>query len=349
MKAVIYSKESKSVVVRNKDIPQIGSGEVLVRLKAAALNHRELKIISYFNKQINTNPPFEEPKYIFGSDGAGVIVQIGENASSWKVNDEVLIDSTITCGVCIGCKDKGICESLSVVGSKEQEGTFSEYIKVPIKSLIKKPSYMNFEEAAALSMGLGTAWRSIVTKGNIQKGESVLIHGIGGGVALFALQIAKRKGANIIVTSSSDEKLAEANKLGASKTINYTSENVAEEVRYFTNGRGVDVIIDGIGASTFKMNIEAAAKDARVVNYGFTNSNVPCLDMDAMNQIYEKEMKFLEGSVHLNKDEIEKAISFWAEHQLYPKISHSFKLDKIAKAYETLKRGKQLGKIVITM
>lgn len=240
MKAVVFNEKAIApTLVQDWKKPEANKGEVVVLLKAAALNHRDLNI---------TNPNNKSP-VIFGSDGAGLVEQIGEGVNGFQIGDEVILNSMVTCMECPACRsgDHANCVDSRLISGPTWGGTLAEYIKVPARNVVKKPGHLTMEQAAALPMAMGTAWRALMTQGKLKPGNTVLIQGIGGGVALACLQIAVKMGARVIVTSGSMEKLTKALELGAAAGIHYKEENIVERVKQLTNGAGVDIAVASTG------------------------------------------------------------------------------------------------------
>lgn len=231
------------------------------------------------------------------------------------------------------------------MGSTGLNGTVAQYVAVPAKLLIPKPEHLDVKESAALSMGLGTAWRALITRGGLQPGETVLIQGIGGGVALFALQIAVSMGARVIVTSSSDEKLKQAMALGAAAGINYQSEDVVERVIDLTNGNGVDLVVDGGGSKTMPIAIQSVRDLGRVVNYGFVTGRTFTLDT---YHLMIRQVSLVGTAMH-TYSELVSAVRFFSNAKLRPVISKVFSLEDSLQGVEYLESGSHFGKIAIHM
>jgi NADPH:quinone reductase-like Zn-dependent oxidoreductase len=245
MKAVVIYKHGDLGCVRIEDVaePKLCNNDVLVEVRCAALNHLDIWVRK-------GRPGFElEKPHILGSDASGVIIEIGQDVHGVDIGDEVVLNPGLSCGCCEFCLrgEQSQCNSFGIIGMT-RPGTFAEKIAVPFYNLCPKPSSMGFDEAAALPLAYQTAWRMLMTRAALQASEIILIHGIGGGVALAALQLAKLSGARAIVTSSSEEKLNKAKKLGADYVLNYkTTTNIANVVQDITEMRGVDVVVDTVG------------------------------------------------------------------------------------------------------
>lgn len=347
MKALVVDRSSLSFSIQDFPVPKIRSDEVLVKVHAAALNHRDLNMPSFYRQMKEKNESFPVSTYVVGSDGAGVIEAKGSDVRDWNVGDSVIISSLHFCGECPACLSgqNVACQYGNILGSSGLNGTIAHYVAVPAKLLLNKPEHLKFSEAAALPMGFGTAWRAVVTRGQLQPGETVLIQGIGGGVALFSLQIAVAMGANVIVTSSSDVKLKQAIALGASAGINYQSEDVVARVKELTDGKGVDLAVDGGGAKTMPAAIQSVRDLGRVVDYGFVTGRTFTLDT---YHLMIRQISLIGSAMHTHS-ELASAIRFLNHTQLRPVISDEFSLGDSVQALAKLESGAQFGKIVINI
>jgi NADPH:quinone reductase-like Zn-dependent oxidoreductase len=235
--------------------PEAGSGEVVVELRAAALNRRDV----FLRKGVAPSPLPVIP----GSDGAGVIRTLGTGVGGVSEGDEVVIFPSLGWGSGEAAPQPGF----RILGGPD-DGTYAELIRIPAENVMPKPKRLSWEEAAALPLAGLTAWRALVSRAQLRPGETVLVLGIGGGVATFALHIARAAGARVIVTSSSDEKLARAADLGASGGINYTADDWVDQVKAETGG-GVDVVVDSVG-STWASSVNCLRPGGRLVVFGGT-------------------------------------------------------------------------------
>jgi zinc-binding alcohol dehydrogenase/oxidoreductase len=225
------------------------------------------------------------------------------------------------------------------------DGTFAEYVRVPAANLHPKPAHLGLTAAAALPLALATAWRAIVGRGRLVPGESVLLHGIGGGVALFALQVASGIGCRVIVTSGSRSKLDLAAKEGAAAGIDYLQEDVRARVADLTDGRGVDLVLDTIGPATLPTSLGAVRKGGRVVHLGSHSGAETTFE----NRIlYRKQITLIGTTMNSDRDFAE-ALAFVRQQRLEPVVSHRFPLEEVAEAVDVLERGEQAGKVVLTV
>lgn len=325
MKAVMVDPNVKnSLELTEIDVPKIASHEVLVRITAAAMNHRDL----YMNNEWSALKGYE--KFIAGGDGAGVIVEVGSAVDGWKAGDEVVLNPLMG-------EDDGPQFPEFLGGPND--GTFAEYVKVPAEYILKKPAYLSFEEAAAVPLGLSTAWGNVVTQGKLLAGETLLLQGIGGGVATFILQLAVAKGVKVIVTSSSAEKIDRAIKMGAIAGINYKTENVAERVMELTNGKGADAVVDGSGKDSIESSVNSLAANGRLLHFGGSTGPVSKALIESIAYI---------STGMVSQSELKEALEFYEKHQMRPVLSQTqFTLEQYKQAYEELQNNQKFGKIVI--
>jgi NADPH:quinone reductase-like Zn-dependent oxidoreductase len=256
-----------------------------------------------------------------------------------------MLNPSLSCGQCEQCirGEDSLCEDFQIVG-EHTPGTFAEYFSVPHKNLCKIPKGIGYKEAAGFSLVHLTSWRLLLTRAKLQKGESVLIHGIGGGVATAALGIAKLSGANpIIVTSSSDSKLQRALDLGADYCLNYKSADLIKNVRLLTAGRGVDVIVDCVGSATWLQSLKMAAKGGKIVTCGATTGSNPETEI---RLIFWKQLSIL-GSTMGTSEEYREIVSRLAEGELTPVTAAVFQLNQGRKALHYLSKNQQFGKVIL--
>ena len=321
--------------------PEPAAGEVRIALKTAALNHLDI--------WIRRGRPGLQMRFphIQGSDAAGIVDAVGDGVTRVKVGDEVVVNPGLSCGVCEACQkgQHSECPDFSLLGVS-RPGTYAEYVTVPEVNVQSKPAYLNWEEAAAFPLAYLTAWRMLFSRAQLRPGESVLIHGIGGGVALAALQLATGAGATCIVTSSSEDKLARAKEFGAVAGINYArSESVAKEVLALSDGRGVDVVVDSVGGATWPINMEATRKGGRITHCGVTGG--PEVQAN-INPIYWRQLSIL-GSTMGSNDDFYQLVRTMEAAELRPVIDKVFPLDEAREAQGRMDRGEQFGKIVLSM
>jgi NADPH:quinone reductase-like Zn-dependent oxidoreductase len=341
MKAVFFTAHGGNDVltVGERPDPVPGPGEVLVRVEAAALNRLDL-----FVRDGIPGVPVAFP-HVPGADGAGVVEALGPGVTEPVPGTRVVLQPGLSCGTCEFCLagERSLCVRYRILG-EHLPGTFAEKIAVPASNVYPAPAGLGAEKAAAFPLAALTAWRMLVTRAALRPGESVLIHGIGGGVSTFALQIAKLCGASrVIVTSSSAAKRARAMELGADEAIDYTATDVGKAVREMTGKRGVDVVVDSVGAATWRHSLTAAAKKGRIVTCGATSGPAPA---ENINVIFWKQLSIL-GSTMGTDAEFSAMLAAVSAGRLEPVVDAVFPLGDVRKAYERMASGEGFGKIVI--
>jgi NADPH:quinone reductase-like Zn-dependent oxidoreductase len=321
--------------------PQLASPrDAIVKLTAASLNHIDL-----WNRRGLTGMKIAFPR-ILGGDGAGTVSAVGDQVENIKPGDAVCLYPPSGCGRCEFCitDREYMCVHLRVLGERD-DGTYAEYVRVPARNCFPIPVGLSFEEAAAFPLVYLTVWRMLQTNAGLRPGERILILGIGGGVATAALQLAAAIGTHIIVTSSSDEKLEKAMALGAEKGINYRKADFAEEVRRFTDKRGVDVVVDCVGGDSWAKSLASLAKGGRLVTCGATTGATPPTNIQ---RIFWNHLKIF-GSTLGDRAEFNEVLSFMAASRTKPIIDQVFPLRDAAMAQQRMEQGKQFGKIVLRM
>ena len=341
MKAAIIHEHGGLECVRAEDVPEpkAGEGEVVLEVRSAALNHLDIWVCKGRPGLALKMP------HVLGSDAAGVVAELGSGTHGVSVGDEVVLNPGLSCGGCESCRrgQQSQCASFSIVGTTAP-GTFAEKVAVPFCNVFPKPAHLNFDEAAALPLAYQTAWRMLMTRAAVRPGETVLIHGIGGGVALAALQLAKLAGAEVIVTSSSDEKLAKAAALGADHIINYKGVgDVAAAVKDITAGRGVDVVIDTVGASTWDTNFSLVRRGGRIVLCGVTTGAQGPTNLQAL---YWNQLTIM-GSTMGSHEDFRLMLKTVAASRLKPVIDSVSPLKDAGAAMARMEVGRQFGKIVL--
>ena len=306
--------------------PEAGPGEVLVRLRASALNHLDV----WIRKGL---PSVPKPR-ILGADGAGVVEALGAGVSGLEPGQPVVVNPGVEA-------DDG---TIHVIG-EHGDGTNAELIAVPATNVYPIPDGLTFEEAAAFPLVFETAYRMLVTRAQLRQGEWVLLWGIGAGVSTAALAIAQALGARTIVTSSSDEKLVRARELGADTTVNHADGDVKAAVKEATAGRGADVVVEHVGAATWRTSLDVAAREGRIAVCGATSgANPPA----ALHRIWWKQLTIL-GSTMGTKRDFEGAYELIASGRARPVLDEVLPLSEIRAAHARLEAGEQLGKIVLTV
>lgn len=329
MKAIILTEKKAALQLSDLPIPSISADEVLIKVHAAALNRRDYYI------QQGQYPGIKFP-LILGSDGAGKVVEVGENVPKTWQNQAVIINPSHKWGE----NEQVQAKHFQILGLPEH-GTFAEYVKVPYQYLAEKPMHLSFEQAAAIPLAGLTAYRALFSRANLQTGENVLITGIGGGAAVFALQFALAKGANVYVTSSSAEKIEKAISLGAKGGVNYKDTDWHKQLQALAGG--FDVIIDSAGGEGFPFLIDIANPGGRIAIFGGTRGLIPNI---SPQKIFWKQLSILGSTMGSNAD-FAAMISFVIQHEIVPVIDSVFPLEMAQTAIEKMGNSGQMGKIVL--
>jgi NADPH:quinone reductase-like Zn-dependent oxidoreductase len=322
--------------------PEPKRGEIRVRVRAAALNHLDLFVVSGL-PGVTINPP-----WVLGADATGVVDAVGDLSgvadNQLKVGDVVIVNGGISDGTCEYCMsgEQSLCVRFKLLG-EHLPGTLAEFITIPAGNARSIARDKPFEQAAAFTLSTLTAWRMIVTRARVRKGEDVLIWGIGGGVALAALEILRLIGAKTWVTSHSEEKLALARGLGADNTLNYTTTDVAKEIRTRTGKRGIDVVLDTVGEATWTQSLGALGKRGRLVTCGATSG--PMVQMD-VRRLFWNQWDIM-GSTMGNDAEFDAVTNEFRAGRLTPLVDSVFDISQGKQAFERLASGQQFGKIVV--
>jgi len=340
LKALLFREFGGPEVLRYEDVadPTIGPGEVLVKVRAAALNHLDLWVRDGL-PMLHTPLPFWT-----GSDIAGDVVEVGAAVEGFKVGERVAVNPNLTCGRCEYCLqgEDPFCDSFGIIG-EHRVGGLAEYVAVDGRNVLPLPDYIGYESAAAFILVNMTAWRMLVTQAALRAGEDLLILGVGGGVFSAAVGIGKLCGARVWVTSSSDDKLERAKALGADECINYAKEDWAAAVWQRTGKRGVDVVLENVGAATWKGSLRVLAKGGRLVTCGATSG--PKGETD-IRVLFWKQLRII-GSTMANRREFREAMTQLFRGTLKPIVDRVFPLKDGAEAQRLLAEGKQFGKLVL--
>ncbi|MDX6510771.1 MAG: hypothetical protein QOE36_275 [Gaiellaceae bacterium] len=325
MKAIRIHEDGGPEVLRYEDVPdpEPAAGDVLVRLRAASLNHLDL----WVRKGL---PSVPKPR-ILGADGAGVVERLGDGGGELVPGQRVVINPGLVEG-----------DAIHVVGEHTQ-GTHAELIALPASNVHPLPDAISFEDAAAFPLVFETAYRMLVTKARVEPDEWVLVWGIGSGVASASLAIAKAVGARVLVTSSSDAKLERARELGADATVNHATGDVAAAVKEATGGRGVDVVVEHVGEATWKTSLQVVRTGGRIVVCGATSGPNPPA---ALHRIWWKQLT-IHGSTMGDHADFAGAFDLVKSGRAKPIVDEVFPLAEARAAHERLEAGEQLGKIVL--
>ena len=340
MKALAFDEHGGIEKLKYRDVPdpKIGPDEVLIRVHACALNHLDLFVREGI-PALKTPLPFWT-----GCDIAGDVVEVGASVQGVKVGDRVVVNPRLACGRCEFCiqGEDSLCIRYGLIG-EHIHGGLAELVKVPGANVLAFPPHIPYEEAASFVLTNMTAWRMLVTQGQVRAGQDVLILGVGGGVSSTAVQIAKLCGARVLVTSSSDEKLQRARALGADVLINYSKEDWPNAVSEKTGKRGVDVVIENVGAATWKQSLRCLKKGGRLVTCGATSGPIGETDIRI---VFWKQVHII-GSTMSNRKEFRDVTRLFFDGKLRAIVDDVFPLKDGAAAQARLAEGKQFGKIVL--
>jgi NADPH:quinone reductase-like Zn-dependent oxidoreductase len=340
VKALAFKEFGGPETLALQDVPdpKIGPDDVLVRVRACALNHLDLFVREGI-PALRTPLPFWT-----GCDIAGDVAALGANATGVEVGDRVCVNPNLTCGRCEFCRagEDSLCVRYRILGEHEPGG-LAEFVKVRAANLLPLPPHISYEDAASFILTNMTAWRMVVTQGDVRPGQDVLILGVGGGVSSTAVQIAKLAGARVIVTSSSDEKLERAKGLGADIGINYAKDDWAKKVHEITNRRGVDLVVENVGAATWRQSLRAVRNGGRVVTCGATSGPIGETDIRV---VFWKQLHII-GSTMASSREFHDVMRLFFAGTLRPIVDEVVDLADGAAAQRKLAEGKQFGKIVV--
>jgi NADPH:quinone reductase-like Zn-dependent oxidoreductase len=343
MKAVLFHEFGGPEVLRYETVPdpEPKAGQVRVRLKASSLNHLDL-FLRGGEREKNIPLP-----HIPGCDGAGVVDAIGAGVTGFAAGDRVFISPGMSCGTCSACTGnrETFCPSYHVLGTREN-GTYAEFVCVPATNLGFLPDKLSFNEGAAVPLVFLTAWHMLVTRAEVQAGETVLVQGAGSGIGSAAIQIAKLHGARVITTAGSDEKLGKALALGADETINYRSKDFVAEVRALTGKQGADVIFEHTGGEVFARSITVLGRGGRLVTCGSTTDYMASVDV---RYVYSRQQSIL-GSWMGWRHELDHVMKLFDApngNKLTPVIDSVFPLERADDAHRRMESRKNFGKIVL--
>jgi len=340
MQAVQFSEHGETDVIEYSEFPdpEPAADEVLIDVKAAALNHldvwtrRGLPIINL------------EFPHIPGSDAAGVVKEVGEDVKRFEPGDHAAVSAGVNCGRCEFCRDGDptLCVNYHIIG-EHVRGVHSEQAAVPADNLVPVPDHVDWEVAGSASLVFQTAWRMLMNRGDLGPSESVLVLGASGGVGHAAVQIADYIGADVYATASTDEKLEYAEECGANEVINYEDEDFARQIRSITGKRGVDMVVDHIGAATWRDSIKSLANGGRVVTCGATTGGNPETDID---RIFWNQLEVI-GSTMGTPGEVDDVLEkVWAG-EMEPRVREVLPMSETARAHEMLEGREGFGKVVV--
>ncbi len=342
MKALAFNEFGGPEKLRLQDVPdpKAAPGEVLVRVRACALNHLDIFVREGI-PALKTPLPFWT-----GCDIAGDVAEVGPDVTGLRVGDRVCVNPNLTCGRCEFCiqGEDSLCVRYGIVG-EHLPGGLAELLAVSAENVLPLPAHVSYEHAASFILTNMTAWRMVVTQARVRPGEDVLILGVGGGVSSTAVQIAKLCGARVLVTSSSDAKLERARQLGADVSINYSKEDWESAVYEKTAKRGVDVVLENVGAQTWKQSLRSLRKGGRLVTCGATTGPIAETDIRI---VFWKQIHII-GSTMANRREFNDVMRLFFAGRLKAIVDEIVPLKDGAAAQRRLAEGRQFGKIVLTV
>ncbi|MGH7479690.1 MAG: zinc-binding dehydrogenase [Candidatus Methylomirabilales bacterium] len=343
MKAVRFHAHGGPEVLKLEEIPEprIAQNQVLVRIKACALNHLDL----WLRKGL---PGVKVPlPHIPGCDIAGEVAAVGELCTRVKVGEPVVISPGRSCGQCARCLEgrDNLCPSYQIIGGYGLDGGYTDLIAVPEVNVLPLPKGLDFIRAAAFPLTFLTAWNMLVTLGNVRPGQTVLVMGAGSGVGVAALQIAKLFGATVIAAASTREKLAKAQDLGADHGINYQDQSIGQEVKRLMEGRGVDIIFEHVGGETWKELIPLLAADGTLVTCGATSGPIAETDI---RYLFMRQLR-IQGAYMGRKADLLTILSLVEAGKLKPVVDQALPLAEAPQAHRLLEDRRQFGKVVLTI
>ena len=342
MKAMVFEKHGGPDVLRYSDVPDpvVNANEVLVRVKACALNHLDLWVRRGL-------PGVKIPlPHIPGSDVAGDVVEVGSGVTTVRPGQKVVLAPGVTCGKCPACisGQDNRCRSFTNLGYMI-DGGCAEFVKVPEVNCLPYPENLSFTEAASIPLVFQTAWHMLLVRAELQPGEDVLVLGAGSGVGIAAIQIAKFFGARVIATAGTPEKMAKATELGADYVVNHRTQKIRDEVRRITNKRGVDVVFEHVGTATWDESLASLAYAGRLVTCGATTGYDAKLDLRVL---FAKQLSLM-GSYMGTKSDLYSVMRLVATGRFRPIVDRVFPLQEAAAAHEYLESGAQFGKVVLSV
>ncbi len=318
--------------------PAAGAGEVVVRVKACALNHVDLLLLD------GRFPPPQGLPHVNGCEVAGTVEALGPGVSNVKPGQRVIVFPGFACGRCEYCLrgERTVCLSYGYLGA-HRDGGYAELVKVPAENLLPLAGEVSFEAGAAVPLAMLTSWHALIAQANLKPGQTVLVQAAGSGVGSAAIQIARLVGARVITTVGSDDKVEFARAIGAEAVVNYRSQDFVDEVRKWTNRRGVDVVVEHIGAETFERSIYCLTRLGALVSIGSHGSHWGRMDL---RHVYSKNLRIL-GTNLGSITELRTLMEFVAAGRLKPVVDRMFPLSETRAAVQYLAERRNRGKVVL--
>lgn len=341
MKALYYDelKGYAGIKIGDFPVPEISENEVLVRVKAFSLNHVDVWVME-------GKYPFQIPlPHIFASDASGIVEKAGKNVRHVSPGDEVIIFPGLSCGRCLSCRSgrDNECNHFSILGVITS-GVSAEYVKVPGENIFRKPEGLSFEEASGIGITYTTAWNSLILRGGIRQGDTVLIHGAGSGVGTALIQISALYNAAVITTVGDDWKEKKAKELGANVVINHRKEDFVEAVKSATRGELADIAVDHIGAETFNKSLSSLKRGGRLITFGATTGDQVPL---SLRYVFGKNITI--HGVYVGPKAAMMQLLKLFPHKMRTVVDSVFSFEDAQKAYEKLLSRQFFGKIVVKL
>jgi NADPH:quinone reductase-like Zn-dependent oxidoreductase len=340
MKAAVFYEcgNANQIQIADVPMPQAGLGQALIRVHASAFNHLEL-----WSLHGPADESYQFPMWT-GSDISGVIEQLAPDVSGWTVGDAVVVNPSLSCGKCPRCLEGEVsqCDDYDILGSAGNGGN-AEYVVADAIKLMRMPPNFDFVLAAAAPLAYQTAWRALIKRARVQPGEDVLILGASGGVAVAAIQICKRIGARVFAITSSQEKMEKCLNLGADFALDRMASQPFDEVRRLTNGRGVDLVVENVGASTWSESQSILRKGGRIVTYSRTTGREAVTNL---SQLFWNEQTHI-GSTMGSLSDFREVMEQVFRGEIVPVVDSVYPLDRAREAYARYERGEQFGKIIL--
>lgn len=341
MRAAYFEEHGGPEVLRVGELPdpRPGRGEVVVAVRAAAMNHLDL-----WTRRGLPGLELELP-HVGGADVAGTVAEVGDGVEGWEAGDRVVVNPSLWCGRCEACirGEESLCRRYRILG-EHVSGGFAELVTVPGRNLLRLPEDVAWERAAAAPLVYQTAWRALVGRAGLRAGETVLVTGASGGVATAAIQIAALAGATVYAVTSGPENVRRVRDLGADVVVDRLEEDFSRAVWRATDRRGVDVVLDSVGEAMWEGCVRALAADGRLVTYGGTTGPEVTLDV---RRVFWRQLRIL-GSTMASRAEFERVMGLVLEGRLEPVVDEVLPLDEIRAAHERLEGGEVFGKLVLT-
>jgi len=340
MKAAFFSEHGgpEKILYGDYKDPIAGPGEVLVRVRACALNHVDLLLLD------GRFPPPEGLPHVNGCEVTGTLADLGPDVSGLALGQRVMIFPGFSCGRCEYCLrgERTVCLRYGYLGA-HRDGGYAELVKCPAENIVPLPDAVTFEAGAAVPLAMLTAWHALVAKVGVRPGQTVLVHAAGSGVGSAAIQIAKLVGARVLTTVGADDKIEFAQALGADRVVNYRSQDFGEEVKRWTGKRGVDIVIEHIGADTFEQSLYCLTRLGTLITIGSHASHWGRLDL---RHVYSKNLRVV-GTNLGSIEELRTIVDFMVGGRLRPVIDRAFPLSQARQAVQYLHERRNRGKLLL--